>query len=86
MSVMPYPCIPCVALLMDQSVLCAARLPVPANCLAKQFATCLGVAAILPPNAMEVFSVGWSSKECACCACDPSGSKCSFPMLTRRPL
>ena len=44
---------------------------------------CLGVVTILLLNAMDVFSVGggvlldrhdhvWSSKECMCCACDPS--------------
>ena len=46
------------------------------NCLLKQFTMCLGVVAILLFNVMEVFSVGggalWSSKKCACCACDPS--------------
>ena len=46
----------------------------------KQFAICLGVVAILLLNVMEVFNVSagalldrvWSSKACACCACDPS--------------
>ena len=42
---------------------------------------CLGVVSILLLNVMDVFSVGggarcdrplWSSKECACCVCDPS--------------
>ena len=50
------------------------------TCLVKQFAICLGVVVILLLNVMEVFSVGggaridrvWSSKECACGACDPS--------------
>ena len=50
------------------------------NCLVKQFAICLGVVVILLLNVMEVFSVEvlcWidrvcSSKECACCVCDPS--------------
>ena len=52
-------------------------------CLVKQLAICLGVFAILLLclNVIDVFSVGevlcwidrvWSSKECACCACDPS--------------
>ena len=45
MSVMFYPCMLCVALLM-----CL-------NCLVKQFAMCLGVFAILLLNVMEVFSV-----------------------------
>ena len=50
--------------------------------LEKQFAICLGVIAILLLNVMDVFIVWvevlcWidrvlSSKECACCACDPS--------------
>ena len=47
MSVMLYPCIVCVALLMDQFVLCVACLAVSLNCLVKQFAMCLGVVAIL---------------------------------------
>ena len=43
---------------------------------------CVGVVAILLLNVMDVFSVCvlvlcwidhvWSSKECVCCACDPS--------------
>ena len=45
-----------------------------------QFALSLGVVVILLFNVMEVLSMGvlcwmchgWSSKECACCACDPS--------------
>ena len=69
-SVMLYPCI-----------LCVAWLTVCVNCLVKQSAICLGVVVILLLNVMEVFSVGggallemrvWSSKECVCCACDPS--------------
>ena len=75
-SVMLYPYILCVALLMDLFV----------NCLAKQFAICLGVRAILLLKVMYLVRVEvvcwiyrvWSSKECACCACDPSVSKCSF--------
>ena len=43
MSVMLNPCILCVALLMDQFVLCVACLTGFVNCLAKQFAMCLGV-------------------------------------------
>ena len=47
----------------------------------KQFAICFGVVAILLLNVMAVFSVCevlcwidrvWSSKQCACCACDLS--------------
>ena len=57
MSVMLYPCMLCVALLMCLFVLCVARLTVFVNCLVKQFAMCLGVVAILLLNVMEVFSV-----------------------------
>ena len=42
-SVMLYPCILCVALLMDLFVLCVACLTVFVNCLVKQFAMSLGV-------------------------------------------
>ena len=56
-SVMLHPCLFCVALLMDQFVLCVACLTVFMNCLVKQFAMCLGVVAILLLNDMEVFSV-----------------------------
>ena len=52
MSVMLYPCMLCVALLM-----CLFVLTVFVNCLMKQFAMCLGVFAILLLNVMEVFSV-----------------------------
>ena len=58
MSVMLYPCILCVALLMDMFVLCVASLTVFVNCLVKQFTICLGVVAILLLNVMEVPSVG----------------------------
>ena len=51
MHVMLYPCISCVALLMNLFVLCVA-------CLVKQFAICLDIATILLLNVMEVFSVG----------------------------
>ena len=57
-SVMLYPCILCVALLMDLFVLCVACLTVFVNCLVKQFAICLGVVVILLLIVMEVFSVG----------------------------
>ena len=83
-SVMLYPCMLCVALLMCLFVLCVACLTVFVNCLVKQFAMCLDVVtvAILLLNVMDVFSVCvvvlcwinhvWSSKECVCCACDPN--------------
>ena len=78
-SVMLYPFILCVALLMDLFVLCVVCLTVFMNCMVKQFAICLGVVVILLLNVMNVLSVGGgalldrpSSKECACCTCDPS--------------
>ena len=55
-SVMLYPCILCLALLMDMFVLCI--LIVFVNCFFKQFAICLGVVVILLLNVMEVFSMG----------------------------
>ena len=61
MSVMLYPCIVCVALLMDLFVLCVACLTVFVNLLVKQFAMCLGVVAILLLNVIDVFSVGGSA-------------------------
>ena len=49
------------------------------GCLVKQFAICFGVVAILLLNIIAVWvevpcwiDRVWSSKECACCACDPS--------------
>ena len=57
-SVMLYPCILCVALLMDFFVLCVACLTVFVNFLVKQFAICLGLVIILLLNVMEGFSVG----------------------------
>ena len=57
MSVMLYPCMLCVALLMDLFVLCVVCLTVFVNCLVKQFAMSLGVVAILLLNVMDVFSV-----------------------------
>ena len=53
-SVMLYPCMLCVALLVYLFVLC---LTVFVNCLLKQFTVCLGVVAILLLNVMDVFSV-----------------------------
>ena len=57
-SVMLYPCIVCVAQLMDLFILYIASLTVFVNCLVKQFAIRLGVVVILLLNVMEVFSVG----------------------------
>ena len=54
MSVMLYPCMFCVVLLMCLFVLCLACLTVFVNCLLTQFAMCVGVVAILLLN---VFSV-----------------------------
>ena len=59
LSVMFYPCILCIALLMALFVLCVTCLTVFVNCLVKQFAICLGVVVILVLNVMEVFSVWW---------------------------
>ena len=56
-NVMLYPCILCVAPLIDLFVLCVACLTVFMNCLVKQFAICLGMVVILLLNVMEVFSV-----------------------------
>ena len=82
MSVMLYPCMLCVALLMCLFVLCVACLTVFVNCLVKQFAMCVGVVAILLLNVMDVFSVCGGAlldrpcmvfqRVCVCCACDPS--------------
>ena len=55
MSVMLYPCMLCVALLMCLFVACLTVFV--KNCLVKQFAICLGVVSILLLNVMEVFSV-----------------------------
>ena len=57
MSVMLYPRMLCVSLLMCLFVLCVACLTVFVNCLVKQFTVCLGVVAILLLNVMDVFSV-----------------------------
>ena len=73
MSVMLYPCMLCVALLMCLFVV--ACLTVFVNCLLKQFAMCLGVVAILFLMLwMCLLCVVvlcwidhvWSSKECVC--------------------
>ena len=56
---MLYPCVLCVALLMDLFVLCGACLTGFVNCLVKQFVMCSkGVVAILLLNVMEVRSEG----------------------------
>ena len=57
MSVMLYPCMLWVALLMCLFVFCVACLTVFVNCLMKQFALCVGVVAILLLNGMDVFGV-----------------------------
>ena len=46
MSVMLYPCMLCVALLMCLFLLCVACLTVFVNGLVKQFAMCVGVVAM----------------------------------------
>ena len=51
-SVMLYPCMFCVGLLLDLFVLCGACLTVRVNCLVKQFAIWMGVFAILLLNVM----------------------------------
>ena len=56
-SVMLYPCILCVALLVYLFVLCVACLTVFVNCLVKQFAICLGGFVIWLLNMMELLSV-----------------------------
>ena len=58
MSVMLYPCVLCVTLLMVLFVVCVACLTVFVNCLVKQFAMSLDVVAILVMNVMDVFIVG----------------------------
>ena len=84
MSVMLYPCMLCVALLLCLFVLCVACLTVFVSCWVKQFAMCLGVVAFLLLNVMDVFSVcGGALMDrpcmvfqrvcvCVCCACDPN--------------
>ena len=57
MSVMLYPCMLCVALLMCLFVLCVACLTVFVIFLVKQFPMGLGVVDILLLNVMDVFSV-----------------------------
>ena len=57
-SVMLYPSLFCVALLVYLFVLCVSCLTVFVNCLLRQFAICVGVIVILLLNVMAVFSVG----------------------------
>ena len=57
MSMMLYPCMLCVALLMCLFVLCVACLTVFVNCSVEQFAMCLSVVAFLLFNVMDAFSV-----------------------------
>ena len=68
MSVMLYPCMLCVVLLMCLFVLCVACLTV----LVKQFAMCVVVLCWIDHV--------WSSKECVCCACDPN-ERLSAPFI-----
>ena len=57
LSVMLYPCMLCVALLMCLFVLCVACLTAFVNCLVKRFTICLGVFVILLLNVIELLSV-----------------------------
>ena len=57
MSVMLYPCMLCVALLMCLFGLCVACLTVFVNCLVEQFAISLDMVIILLLNIMKVLSV-----------------------------
>ena len=57
-SVMLYPCIVCVALLIYLFIMCVACLTVFVNCLVRHFAIYLEVGAVLLLTVMEVFSVG----------------------------
>ena len=88
MIVMLYPCILCVALLMDLFLLCVACLTVFMNYLVKQLAICLGVVVILLLDVMEVFNVGGCAlldrpcvvfqRICVLCLGSQCTSKCSF--------
>ena len=71
-SVMLYPCILCVVLLVYLFVLCVACLTVLVNCLVKQFAIWLGVVAILLLNIMDACSVGGGSLLDRPCMAHPS--------------
>ena len=63
-SIMLYPCIFRVALLMNMFVLCVACFAVFVNCLMKQFTICFGVVVILLLKVMEVLRIGWRGNEC----------------------
>ena len=90
-SVMLYPCILCVALLMDLFVLCVVYVTVFVNYLVKQFVLCLGVVVILLLNVMEVLSVCGGAlsdrqcmvfqRMCVLCMSSQCASKCSFHMF-----
>ena len=90
-SVMLYPSMFCVALLMDLFVLCVACFPVFVNCLVKQLKMCLNVVAILLLNVMEVFSVCGGAlldrpcvvfhRMCVLCLWSQWASRCSFHMF-----
>ena len=62
-SVMLYPCMVCVALLMDLFDLCVACLTVFVNCfvncLVKQFAICLGVFCYFVVECYRLVKCGW---------------------------
>ena len=67
MSIMLHPCIFCVALSMDLFVLCVCEL------FGETIRNMLWCVVILLLNFMDVLiDRVWSSKECVCCACDPS--------------
>ena len=90
-SVMLYPCILSVTLLMDLFVLCVACFTVFVNCLVKQFAIWFGVIVILLLNVIEVFSVGGGALldrpcmalqiMCVLCLRSQCASTCSFHMF-----
>ena len=79
-SVMLYPCILCVARLMDLFVLCLACLTIFVNYFTKQFAICLGVVVILLLDVMALFNMVGCALLCipcmvfqrVCCVCNLS--------------
>ena len=76
MSVRLYPCILCVALLIDLFVLCVACLTVFGVIIRNVFGCCCYFVVECYGSVLCVVLCWidhvWSSKECACCACDPS--------------
>ena len=71
-SVILYPCILCVALLMDLFVLCVACLTVFVNCLGVFAIFCLMLwKCLVWVDVLCWIDRVWSSKECSCCACNP---------------